>query len=504
MPELRQGIFPLNSYFAGVSCQCYAWRNSCVTLTSWTEEQARALITDSGTLKRGLELAAPAKWSNLGRTDTAAWGECKGSGSKPYQTGLDLTEPAFKCSCPSRVFPCKHGAGLLLLLARQPQLLNGTTPPDWLQEWLDKRQQTAGKKATKEVEAAPLATADGTDAPPAPASADSELARQKREAQRMGRMQRGAGELAVWLLDLVRAGLAATDNQPLSFWENQAARLVDNQLPGLASVVRELPTLRHQGADWPERMLSRLGELYLLTQAFQRLPELPEAARQELLQLVGVNLKKEDILATEPAVPDEWRVLSVDVTEEDRLTVRRCWLQGQQTGRYALVVEFSFGGQAFVTALVPDGHYTGTLTFYPGLLSLRAVPGSLSFAGLTSDASPPYPTTLPELLDAYANALARQPWLREWPVLLTGGTPAFTPDGRWVLRFTPELAPASALPEPATPAMQEVPLLCDDLFGWELQAVGGGVPLTIFGEWTGQGLRPLVGWGAAVETSPAL
>ncbi|RPD45900.1 SWIM zinc finger family protein [Hymenobacter sediminis] len=470
-------------------------------MTSWTEEQARALITDSGTLKRGLELAAPAKWSNLGRTDTAAWGECKGSGSKPYQTGLDLTEPAFKCSCPSRVFPCKHGAGLLLLLARQPQLLSGNTPPDWLQEWLDKRQQTTTKKAAKEAQL-PLPGADG--ATPAPASSDSELARQKREAQRMSRMQRGAGELAVWLLDLVRAGLAATDNQPLSFWENQAARLVDNQLPGLAGVVRELPTLRHQGADWPERMLARLGELYLLTQAFQRLPELPEAARQELLQLVGVNLKKEDILASEPAVADEWRVLSVDVTEEDRLTVRRCWLQGQQTGRYALVVEFSFGGQAFATALVPDGHYTGTLTFYPGLLSLRAVPGSLTFAGLTSDASPPYTTTLPELLDAYANALARQPWLREWPVLLTGGTPTFTPDGRWVLQFAASPAQDSVSPESAPPAGQEVPLLCDDLFGWELQAVGGGVPLTVFGEWTGRGLRPLVGWGAAVETSSAL
>ncbi|MBX0289536.1 hypothetical protein K3G63_03755 [Hymenobacter sp. HSC-4F20] len=470
-------------------------------MTSWTEEQARALITDPGTLKRGQELAAPARWSNLGRTATAAWGECKGSGSQPYQTGLDLTEPAFKCSCPSRVFPCKHGAALLLLLARQPQLLNDPTPPAWLQEWLEKRQQASGKKAVKEAEL-PLPGAD--NATPAPASSDSELARQKREAQRMSRMQRGTQELEMWLVDLMRAGLAATESHPLSFWENQAARLVDNQLPGLATVVRELPDLRHQSPDWPERLLGRLGELYLLTQTFQRLPQLSDAARQAVLQLAGLNLKKEDLLATQPAVTDEWRVLSLAITEEDRLTARRCWLQGQQTGRLALLVEFSFGGQPFATALVPDGTYTGTLSFYPGLLPVRAVAGSLTFAGLSSDAAPPYSLTLPELLNAYASALALQPWLREWPVLLAGGTPVFTPAGRWVLQFAAEPPTDPAAPVSSIPKILEVPLLCDSLFGWELQAVGGGAPLTVFGEWTGRGLRPLVGWGPVVELSPTL
>ena len=115
----------------------------------YSEAQTLTLITDPGTLKRGQELLKPAKWNNLGRTDTAARGDCGGSGSKPYLTGIDLTEPAFKCSCPNRVFPCKYGAGLLLLMARQPELLNDNTPPTWLAEWLDKRQQTQEKKTEK-------------------------------------------------------------------------------------------------------------------------------------------------------------------------------------------------------------------------------------------------------------------------------------------------------------------------------------------------------------------
>ncbi|MDU0372815.1 hypothetical protein ACFPAF_20615 [Hymenobacter endophyticus] len=465
---------------------------------TWTEEQARALITDPGTLKRGQELAAPAKWGNLGRIETAAWGECKGSGSKPYQTGIDLTAPAFKCSCPSRVFPCKHGAGLLLLLARQPQLLSGTTPPEWLHEWLDKRQQTQEKQVAKAVETAASA------ADPEATEAAAAAARQKREAQRQSRMQRGAQELETWLVDIVRAGLAATDQQPRSYWENQAARLVDNQLPGLATVVRELPTLRHQGADWPARMLARLGELYLLVRAFLRLSQLAEDARQEVLQQVGITLKKEDVLATQPAVSDEWRVLNLTTTEEERLTVRRAWLRGRKTGRFARVVEFSFGGQPFATPLVPDGSYTGELTFYPGLLPLRAIPGQLTFKGIQPGNPVPTGGIGPgQLLAEYATALARQPWLREWPSLLSGGVPTPAAEG-WVLRFPAETGALAVAGSGSLHSNSiELRLLCDDQFGWDLRAISGGFPLTIFGEWTGQGLRPLVGWDTVAELQPA-
>ena len=52
-------------------------------MISYSEAQALTLITDPGTLKRGQELLKPAKWNNLGRTDTAAWGDCVGSGSRP-------------------------------------------------------------------------------------------------------------------------------------------------------------------------------------------------------------------------------------------------------------------------------------------------------------------------------------------------------------------------------------------------------------------------------------
>ncbi|SET37237.1 DUF5691 domain-containing protein [Hymenobacter actinosclerus] len=450
-------------------------------MISYSEDQARAFVTDAGTLQRGQQLAQATKWGNLGRTDSTAWGECAGSGAKPYLTGIDLTEPAFKCSCPSRVFPCKHGAGLLLLLARQPDTFTGNVPPAWLMEWLEKRQQTQEKKvekaaAPKAPKPAAAPDAPETEAPEAEAAAGPGV-----DARRLARMETGAADLAAWLEDLLRAGLATLDQQPPKFWENQAARLVDNQLPGLAATVRELATVRHSYAHhWPARLLGRLGELYLLVRAFQNLPGLSAEARLEVLQLVGISLKKEALLTTTTPVADEWLVLGQFSWEEDRLTARRSWLHGRASGRLALVLEFAFGGQAFATALLPRASYRGELVFYPGLLPLRAAPVGLAYHGAAPPAAQPglAGQHIAQLLEGYADALARQPWLREWPAVLTDVVLGPQPDGGWLLTH-----PAEDAALPLRFADEDAP--------WLLLAESGGQPLTLFGEWDGQAFRVL-------------
>ncbi|MEM6754868.1 MAG: SWIM zinc finger family protein, partial [Cyanobacteria bacterium P01_C01_bin.38] len=73
---------------------------------TWTQEQILALAPDASSAKNGKTLATSRKWSSLGCNEKAAWGEFQGSGKNPYLTRIDLTEPAFKCTCPSRKFPC--------------------------------------------------------------------------------------------------------------------------------------------------------------------------------------------------------------------------------------------------------------------------------------------------------------------------------------------------------------------------------------------------------------
>ena len=97
-----------------------------------SDEQVLAMAPDDSSRKSGKDLANPAKWVSKGIGEHALWGECQGSGSKPYQTQIDTGNMAFKCSCPSRKFPCKHGLGLLLLYSRQPGSFDTQTPPAWV------------------------------------------------------------------------------------------------------------------------------------------------------------------------------------------------------------------------------------------------------------------------------------------------------------------------------------------------------------------------------------
>ena len=82
---------------------------------SFSPEQIIALAPDAPSAKAGRSLATARKWSALGCDERAVWGECQGSGKEPYRTQIDFTEPAFRCMCPSRKFPCKHALGLFLL-----------------------------------------------------------------------------------------------------------------------------------------------------------------------------------------------------------------------------------------------------------------------------------------------------------------------------------------------------------------------------------------------------
>jgi hypothetical protein len=61
---------------------------------NWTAEQILKLAPDAASAKAAQGLLAPKKWTSLGVNETAIWGACQGSGSNPYQTQIDLAEPA--------------------------------------------------------------------------------------------------------------------------------------------------------------------------------------------------------------------------------------------------------------------------------------------------------------------------------------------------------------------------------------------------------------------------
>ncbi|MGP1387520.1 MAG: SWIM zinc finger family protein [Thainema sp.] len=426
---------------------------------NWTTEQVLALSPDDSSTKNAKKLAIATKWESLNQNDQAIWGACKGSGKQPYRTQIDLTEPAFKCSCPSRKFPCKHGLGLFLIFAAQPDTLQTAEPPDWVAEWLEKRNQRQQAQAEKKA------------APKDPA------AQAKRVAKREEKVQAGIADLKRWLEDVLRRGLASVQSESYSFWETPVARLIDAQAAGLARELRAASSLPYSGnSQWPERLLAHLGRLYLALTGYERLESLPSDLQADLRSLVGWTQNQDELLADDAAqvIRDRWCILGKRVLEEERLKVQRTWLWGEQTQQAALLLSFSVANQPFDISFVPGMNVDADLVFFPSAYPQRAlvktrhaIPESLtSMSGYGAIAL---------ALTAWRQALARNPWLDVFPMALQ--TVHLLQDGeQWCVRD----AAGDCLPV-SLPVAQL----------WEIVALAGGQPVTVFGEWAQLHFTPL-------------
>ena len=428
---------------------------------NWTTEQIMALAPDAASAKAGQGLATARKWLSLGADEQAAWGLCQGSGKNPYQAQIDLSEPAFRCSCPSRKFPCKHGLGLFLLLASSSAAFKEKKAPDWVVEWMESRAKRAEQRAEKQ------AKAEAGD------KIVDEAAQAKRAASREAKVKAGLGELELWLRDITRGGLAAAQSQPPQFWERMAARLIDAQAPGVARLVREMAGVPASGEGWEGRLLERSSRLYLLIEGFKRIAELPEATQADIRALIGWTQNQDELLRLD-GTRDRWLVLGQRVEEEDRLRVQRVWLWGERSGRAALVLHFAHGQQQLDASFVTGAAIEAELVFFPGAYPLRAIVKQRQGAPAPPERISGY-AKIVDAHEAFTSAMAAYPWLEKFPMPLLNVTPLRRGDA-WFVRDAEGRALKIA------PRFE---------FGWTMLALSGGRGIDVFGEWDGDHLWPL-------------
>jgi hypothetical protein len=170
---------------------------------------------------------------------------------------------------------------------------------------------------------------------------------------------------------------------------------------------------------------------------------------------------------------DRWLVMGQSVEEEERIRVERSWLLGLQSRRGALVLQFAFGKQAFPLAILPATVIDASLAFYPSACPQRA-----QIVERHRDEprfSEPWPGgTVEDLLNHFAEALARNPWLEFWPVALRK------------MRIAPDAqGPWHACDE----FDRAIPLARSS--HWTLLALSGGRPIDVAGVWDGRSLEPL-------------
>ena len=423
-------------------------------MVGWTAQRVAEIAPDSASEAAGRGLASDRHWASLGIDENALFGECKGSGAKPYQVRVDLSEPAFKCSCPSRKFPCKHAIGLLLLHVAGS--VKPAAKPAWVAEWLTERAARADKKREK------------AEAPPKPVDAEAQAARREK---RLDRVAEGLVALRRWAADLVRGGIACAPSLGYDFFDAQARRLVDAQAPGAARRVQTLAAVASSGPGWQSPFLEQLAQLHLLAIAFERRDTLAPELRDTVLATLGLQPAQEEVLRS-PAIADRWLVVAQETRAEDKVIAQHSWLWGVKTRRPVLVLAYAFGAARPDSGLVAGFAFEGEVCAFPG----RTLRGLVKTKGaLTPPQAMDGPASVEEMIEHYAALRSDNPWLEGVGLCLRNATPALVGD-TWN----------------ATDAAQaSVALQVSASEAWRLAAVSGGHAIDLVGVFDGRRLRAL-------------
>ena len=279
----------------------------------------------------------------------------------------------------------------------------------------------------------------------------------------------GLTELDRWLDDRMRTGLADPALAKYSTWDDLAARLVDAQAGSLANRIRRLAGLVGASPDWHSDVLAELGLLHLLSQAGRRLGSLPGPLADAVATTVGWQVRQADVLGGVPDT-DTWVVAARSDTREDRIEVRRHWLRGVTSGRWALVLSFAAYRQSLDTSLIVGTAIDADLHRYPGP-ALRALVGE-RHGDPVEPARPPAVDVVAACGDV-GTMLVAEPWLDRVPFTVTASIA--------------DVGSGFALAD----AGGTLPLIARGRPLATLLAVAGGGAVDVTCEWTPHGVVPL-------------
>ena len=214
--------------------------------------------------------------------DSLYFGECKGSGKSNYIVSIDFEkegEPVFRCTCPSRQFPCKHAIGLMFEMKEGKDFETADIP----QDIIDKRNKIEAKEKKK-------AEKEKNPEKPKKTSTVSKAAKTKKIKKQI----EGLDLLKDLMNQITNAGVASCVDAAFDKkYDELAKQLGDYYLPGVQiyfkrflrslRVIKNLGHIRKEAQAHPEDF----SEEYLLSKAVEELIKLryiEKRARDYLLK----------------------------------------------------------------------------------------------------------------------------------------------------------------------------------------------------------------------------
>lgn len=226
-----------------------------------SEKFIEAAAPNDDAAKNGRALVIKNKFVSLHRSedDSLLFGRCQGSGKVPYLCSADFAVPetaVYRCTCPSRQFPCKHSLGLLYAYVQGKPFSQADVP-----EELAAKRMKAAERVEKRKEAADT-----------PRTVNKSALAKKIKAQ-----LQGIGLLESLTHDLVRLGIGNLNAKSASEIEEQAKQLGNAFLPGAQTALHNYTRL-FRTADGAERSSQQRESIY--SEALDQLGRLHALVKQ--------------------------------------------------------------------------------------------------------------------------------------------------------------------------------------------------------------------------------
>ncbi len=206
------------------------------TIKNITEDFVVSSAPNSNAVTNAKKISRTGGFYALKKTadDTLIFGECKGSGAKPYYTSADFIgdTPVFRCSCPSRQFPCKHSLALMF---------------DWLAGKNFEVEEVPEDIASKRKKIENKAKKAESGETPKPKKTNKSALTKKLKKQREGL------ELAEsFVNDILSRGVSSINNASCSQYQALAKQLGDYYLPEPQAIMLEIISLAQKLSEKPD------------------------------------------------------------------------------------------------------------------------------------------------------------------------------------------------------------------------------------------------------------
>ncbi len=413
----------------------------------WLSEDVLKFARNASNVLVAQSCAVPSQWNQLGTDGVYVWGEYQSTRNtyytnKPVQVVIDLSlaqinSNGLACSC-RREKPCIHSLGLFLLFQQSPDVFQRSEHPNFVREHITKQRQYRAPQGDV-----------------------------------LGEIQRGLASLDVWLINLIKHGLAEPHVREFDYWDQMADRMLAAWMPGVSQWLREIANIPVRGGDWVAPLLDELGRLYLLAKSFERFENLPFETQADLREAVGWQVTLADFEAPTP-IRDRWLVIGQQKRIlRDQTPEQIIWLYGIQSKRMAMLHDL--GSEAIANGLRAQTGQTLdiALIFIPSRAKLRALP-VFQHAGASAKVTMAG-VTINEAVALFGGAVAANPWIRHYPMLLRE-VYVTRFDKYWILRH----ADGTYLP-----------IASYFKHKWVMYAASGGHPISVAGIWNGNVFFPL-------------